>query len=163
MKLPSVLQVLPITLLLVSSMAICGNIRPVYADQANLTRDEAIDAQTDMFLYRVNPELNGRKLGSRDYGYIQEWKSIRRAVAQEMKPRASECAGDVYWELFEYDGINGLPSARRPARSFDQIADAIFYSRHPELANNPLSSASSDLAQEWNQIREAIKVEQPCS
>ncbi|MBD2372744.1 MULTISPECIES: hypothetical protein [Leptolyngbya] len=127
------------------------------------TREGAIDWQTDLFLHKVNPELNGRKLRLSDTSYIREWNAIRQAVNQEMKPNITECAGDQYWELYSYDGINGLPSGRRPASSFDRIADAIFYSRHPELAGRSLSSSNSALAREWSQIRQAIMIEQPCS
>ncbi len=125
------------------------------------TREEAIDSETDLMLHKANPELNNRKLRSDDYGYINEWKAIRRVVQQEMKPAASECAGDQYWELRQYDGINGL----RPHASltFDRIADAIFYNRHPELAGASISSSDSALAREWSRIRQAIRVEQPCS
>jgi hypothetical protein len=143
-----------------------GQTREVaFAAEAVPTREEAIDSDTDRFLYRVNPELNGRKLRSDDDGYINEWKAIRKAVAQEMKPAVSNCAGDQYWELLNYDGINGLPSSRRRHSSptFDHIADAIFYSRHPELVGTPLASDNSVLAREWSAIRRAIMVEQPCS
>ncbi|HEY9597902.1 MAG TPA: hypothetical protein V6D33_09550 [Cyanophyceae cyanobacterium] len=129
------------------------------------TREEAINAQTDMFFYTVNPQLNERKLRSDDYGYIREWNAIRKAVEQEMKPTASECDGQ-YWELYDYDwnyGLNVPNGSPHVSRSFDRIADAIFYSRHPELAGRPLSSSNSKLAREWNQIRRAIIVEQPCS
>jgi hypothetical protein len=127
------------------------------------TREAAIDWQTDLFLHKVNPELDGRKLQSDETNYIREWNAIRQAVDQEMKPNVSECAGDQYWELYSYDGINGLHSGRHPAPSFDRIADAIFYSRHPELIGRSLSSSNSALAREWSQIRQAIMVEQPCS
>jgi hypothetical protein len=157
------IQLLLVVLCVVPTVSLSVNILPAHAYKVDATRDEAIDAQTDMFFNIVNPELNGRKLRSADYGYIKEWKAIRRAVNQEMKPRVTECAGDRYWELFDYDGINGLPSGRRPSRSFDRIADAIFYSRHPELGGKPLTASQSDLAQEWSQIRRAIMVEQPCS
>lgn len=136
---------------------------PARADQSNVSRQDAINSQTDMFLYKVNPELNGRKLRSNDYGYINQWNAIRAAVEQEMKPDISSCAGDQYWELYSYDGINGLPSSRRPSPSFDRIADAIFHSRHPELNGRSISSTNSALANEWSQIRRSIMVEQPCS
>jgi len=126
------------------------------------TREAAIDEQTDLFLHKANPELNGRKLRSDEDGYIREWNAIRQAVDQEMKPTPSQCDGE-YWELYSYDGINGLHSGRHPVPSFDRIADAIFYSRHPEIVGTPLSSSSSDLAREWSQIRRAIRVEKPCS
>ncbi|MBE9009041.1 hypothetical protein IQ250_02335 [Pseudanabaenaceae cyanobacterium LEGE 13415] len=147
---------------ILSAIVISGN--SVSATAALVqTREQAIDWQTDFFLHKVNPELNGRKLRSTDVRYIREWNAIRRAVAQQMRPTATNCVGDLYWELFDYDGINGLLSGRRPARSFDRIADAIFYSRHPEFVGRSLSSANSALAREWSQIRQAIRVEQPCS
>jgi hypothetical protein len=127
------------------------------------TREEAIDQETDRVLYRVNPELNGRKLRSNDGPYIKEWQAIRQVVAQEMNPKVSQCAGDQYWELASYDGINGLRSGRRGSPTFDRIADAIFYSRHPELGGRKISASDDGLAREWITIRQTIMVEQPCS
>jgi hypothetical protein len=162
LKLSAIRPVAMVTGLL-SATIVCTYPLTASADQSNQTREEAIDRQTDWFLHQVNPELQGRKLRSNDYGYIRQWKMIRAAVAQEMKPTISSCGGDQYWELFDYDGINGLPSGRRGSRSFDRIADAIFYSRHPELAGTPISASNSALAREWSAIRRAIMVEQPCS
>jgi hypothetical protein len=147
---------------ILTTTVICGSTLTANAYTVP-TREAAIDGQADLFLDKVNPELNGRKLRSDDYGYIKEWKAIRKAVEQEMKPAVSECAGDQMWELRSYDGINGLPSGRRGSPTFDRIADAIFYSRHPELAGAAISSSDSALAREWSRIRQAIMIEQPCS
>jgi hypothetical protein len=127
------------------------------------TREEAIDQESDMLLYRVNPELNGRKLRADDGRYIKEWQTIRKIVAQEMNPEVSQCAGDQYWELASYDGINGLRSSRHDSPTFDRIADAIFYSRHPKLSGSKISASDANLAREWTTIRQTIMVEQPCS
>jgi hypothetical protein len=133
------------------------------AEARPVTREAAIDQETDRVLYRVNPELNGRKLRSEDGQYIKEWQAIRQVVAQEMNPEVSRCAGDQYWELASYDGINGLRSGRRGSPTFDRIADAIFYSRHPELGGRRISASNTKLAREWTTIRQTIMVEQPCS
>jgi hypothetical protein len=70
---------------ILTTAIICGNTLTAKADQSNLTRQEESDAQTDSFLYEVNPALNRRQLRSDDYGYIKEWKAIQQVVEKEMK------------------------------------------------------------------------------
>lgn len=136
------------------------------SSQPTQTRDEAIDWLTDLLLNKVNPELNGRKLQSGEARYISEWKAIRQVIAEEMNPAATNCVGDLYWELPSYDANYGSTDPNRIPHisgTFDRIADAIFYSRHPELVGTRLSAANSEQTREWDSIRQAIIVEQPCS
>jgi hypothetical protein len=150
---------------ILTTTIVCTNSLTARADDSHQTREAAIDRQTDWFLYKVNPELQHRKLRSQDFQYIKEWNAIRKAVAREMKSTVSSCGGDQYWELFEYDWLYGSsdPSQRHVSPSFDRIADAIFYSRHPKLAGTQISASNSALAREWSHIRRSIITEQPCS
>jgi hypothetical protein len=110
-------------------------------------RSEAIDRITDNFFHQANPELNKRKLGSRDRTYIREWKTLRQAIAPMVKTSREVCFrhgnGENYWE-FNYNN-----------NSYDDIADVIFYSRNPDLLGQKLSPRSA-AAKEWSRIRKPL-------
>ncbi|NJK52829.1 MAG: hypothetical protein HC936_08325 [Leptolyngbyaceae cyanobacterium SU_3_3] len=150
---------------ILTTTIVCTHSLTARADDSYQTREAAIDRQADWFLYNVNPKLQGRKLRSNDAQYIKEWNAIRKAVAREMKSTISSCGGAQYWELVEYDWLYGSSdlAERHVSSSFDRIANAIFYSRHPKLAGTQISSSNSALAREWSHIRRSIITEQPCS
>ncbi|WRH65545.1 MAG: hypothetical protein RSE13_17050 [Planktothrix sp. GU0601_MAG3] len=54
---------------------------------------DLIDEYTDHFFYQVNPELQGRKLTSRDREYIREWENLRAVIAPMIRPTQEVCHG----------------------------------------------------------------------
>ena len=44
----------------------------------------------------------------------------------------------------------------------DQVADAVFYTRHPELNYRKIQPSEMRLASEWSGIRRAISSLHPC-
>jgi hypothetical protein len=130
------------------------------------TREQAINWLTDLLLNQVNSELDGRKLQPNEFRYINEWTMIRQVVAQEMNSTPTDCVGDLYWELPDYDWNYESTQPNRSryvSDTFNRIADAIFYSRHPEWVGKKLPSKNSAQAQEWKSIRQAIIIEKTCS
>jgi hypothetical protein len=111
-------------------------------------KGDAIDSYTDHFFYAANPELNKRKLRSRDTAYIREWQAIRGAMVPLVKTNREACgrnaSTDLYWE-FDLD-------ARQGASSYDYLTDIIFYHRNPDMAGQKLSPGTA-AAREWSAIR----------
>jgi hypothetical protein len=111
-------------------------------------KGDAIDSYTDHFFYAANPELNKRKLRSRDTAYIQEWQAIRGAMVPLIKTNREACgrngSTDLYWE-FDLD-------ARQGTSSYDYLTDAIFYHRNPDMAGQKLRPGTA-AAKEWSAIR----------
>jgi hypothetical protein len=50
------------------------------------SRDRTVDRLTDFLFYKVNPELNNRKLQAGDRDYILEWQRLRAAIDPRVKP-----------------------------------------------------------------------------
>lgn len=113
------------------------------------SRTVAVDRLTDWFFYKVNPQLEGRKLRSDDSPiYIREWNAIRRTVDEEMITTPGDCAGDAFWD-FDY---------RYHGRSLDRVADTIWTIRDPS-GDKTRADVSK---QEWNKLRQSIFREHFC-
>jgi hypothetical protein len=145
--------------------AVCSLTLALVFGSANLakaeSRAEAVNRLTDWFFYQVNPGLNYRPLTGRESRYIREWRAIHQVVEQEMEPSQGSCAGDSYWALSNYD-IPGEGDRGLVSQSFNRIADAIFYSRNPQLAGYKIPRSNSKKAREWLTIRRSIAREHPC-
>lgn len=115
---------------------------------------DLIDQYTDHFFYQVNPELQGRKLTSRDREYIREWENLRAVIAPMIRPSREVCpfeTSDVGWD-FDFQGM-----PRSYSNPYDYLADIIFYNRYPQLIGQKLSPGTSE-AKEWSIIRERLFV-----
>ncbi len=116
------------------------------------SKDVAIDRYTDHFFYDANPELNKRKLRSNDTAYIQEWQAIRQAIVPLVKTNREACprgggSEGPYWEF-------ALSTARKTS-SYDDLTDAIFYHRNPDMAGQKLRSGTA-AAKEWSAIHRNV-------
>lgn len=151
--------------LLLKLSAVCSLTVALIFGSANLakaeSRAEAVKNLTDWFFYQVNPQLNNRKVRSNEHGYIREWQRIHQVVEQEMEPSQGSCVGDSYWALSSYD-IPGKGDRGLVSQSFNRIADAIFYSRNPQLSGYKIPRSNSKKAREWLTIRRSIVREHPC-
>lgn len=112
---------------------------------AQLTRQEAIDRISDVFFYQVNPELHYRKIQPDETLYVPEWRAIQNAVSQNIAYRKA-CDDD----------INNTWALADDRKAYDQVADAVFYSRHPERLGRRISPDETDLSRKWSQIRNSI-------
>ena len=99
------------------------------------SRDQAVDRLTDFLFYKVNPELNNRKLQAGDRDYINEWQRLCAEIDPRVKSVQEVCyspePGDTGWE---FTTING----QTYEQTYDRLADIIFYSRHPQMTGQPL-------------------------
>ncbi|MGL5059791.1 MAG: hypothetical protein ACRC62_07385 [Microcoleus sp.] len=55
------------------------------------SREQAVDKLTDYLFYRVNPELNNRKLQPGDREYIRQWQKLREAIDPRVKSIHEVC------------------------------------------------------------------------
>jgi hypothetical protein len=114
------------------------------------SRDQAVDRLTDILFYRVNPQLNNRKLQPDDREYSNQWRRLREAIDPRVKPAQEVCnspgPGDIGWE---FTVING----ETYQQTYDRLADTIFYSRHPQRTRQPIPKNDKIGISEWSAIR----------
>ncbi len=129
------------------------------------TYGESVDKMTDWIFYRANPELNNRKIGSREYGYIAEWNAIRESVEDEIDYKVLECSQDkpsAYLRSYDaYPHYNYKGNLYR-STSLDRIADRIFYQRNPEYRGQRIGRSDRTAARNWQALREKISLTDPC-
>jgi len=135
--------------LMVCSLAIALVLRGANLAKAE-SRDRTVDRLTDLMFYRVNPELNNRKLQAGDRDYILEWQRLRAAIDPRVKPAQEVCnspdPGDIGWEFTVIKG-------ETYEQTYDRLADIIFYSRHPQTTGQQISISDKASSNEWLAIR----------
>jgi hypothetical protein len=114
------------------------------------SRDRAVDRLTDFLFYKVNPELNNRKLQAGDRDYINEWQRLCTEIDPRVKSVQEVCyspePGDTGWE---FTTING----QTYEQTYDRLADIIFYSRHPQTTGQQITISDKASSNEWLAIR----------
>ncbi|WP_013321730.1 hypothetical protein [Gloeothece verrucosa] len=100
----------------------------------------AADVADAMFWY-FHPELEGKRIQPDQTDYIREWMALYK-VADRFNLPCWQCGGPFIEDL--------------PVNWADQIADAVFYARHPELHERKIRPQERELANEWAQIRCSI-------
>lgn len=107
---------------------------------ANKAPEKAIDELTDYIFYNLHPQLNRRKIRSDETQYINEWAAIKKVVSNDNLVYQDACgrnSTNYEWLLSKYDGEGPGRAGRTISLSspvLDKVADAVFYTRHPELA-----------------------------
>ena len=114
------------------------------------SREQAVDRLTDFLLYKVNPQLNNRKLQAGDREYSNQWRRLREAIDPRVKSVQEVCfrpaPGETGWE---FTTING----ETYEQTYDRLADTIFYSRHPQRTGQPIPKSDRISISEWSAIR----------
>lgn len=114
------------------------------------SRDRAVDRLTDFLFYKVNPQLNNRKLQTGDREYSNQWQRLREAIDPRVKSAQEVCfrpaPGDTGWE---FTTING----ETYEQTYDRLADTIFYSRHPQRTRQQIPKSDRISISEWSAIR----------
>ncbi len=114
------------------------------------SRDRAVDRLTDFIFYKVNPQLNNRKLQAGDREYTNQWRRLREAIDPRVKSVQEVCfrpaPGETGWE---FTTING----ETYEQTYDRLADTIFYSRHPQRTGQPIPTNDKIGISEWSAIR----------
>jgi hypothetical protein len=130
---------------------------------ANNAPEKAIDESTDFIFYRLHPQLNSRKIRSNETQYINEWAAIKKVLADGNLVYKRFCGPNFGWHLAEYDTPGRHPREIMVFSSvLNKVADAIFYTRHPELGYRKIRPSETSLASEWSQIRRAVSWPDPC-
>ena len=119
------------------------------------SRGQAVDRLTDFLFYKVNPQLNNRKLQTGDRNYITEWQRLREAIDPQVKSLQEVCyspaPGETGWE---FTTING----ETYEQTYDRLADTIFYSRHPQRTGQPIPKNDKISISEWSAIRQYMYI-----
>lgn len=119
------------------------------------SRQQAVDRLTDFLFYKVNPQLNNRKLQAGDRNYITEWQRLRTAIDPRVKPAQEVCYSpgpeDIGWE---FTTING----ETYQQTYDRLADIIFYSRHPQTTGQQIPIGDEASSKEWLAIRREMYI-----
>ncbi len=114
------------------------------------SREQAVDQLTDFLFYKVNPQLNNRKLQTDDREYSNQWRRLREAIDPRVKSVQEVCfrpaPGETGWE---FTTING----ETYEQTYDRLADTIFYSRHPQRRGQPIPKNDKISTSEWSAIR----------
>jgi hypothetical protein len=114
------------------------------------SREQAVDRLTDYLFYRVNPQLNNRKLQTDDREYIRQWQRLREAIDPRVKSVQEVCFRPAPDERgWEFTVING----ETYEQTYDRLADTIFYSRHPQRTGQPIPTNDKIGISEWSAIR----------
>jgi hypothetical protein len=118
------------------------------------SRSQAVDRLTDFLFYKVNPQLNNRKLQTGDREYIRQWQGLREAIDPRVKSVQEVCyrpePGETGWE---FTTING----ETYEQTYDRLADIIFYSRHPQ-ATGKIRTGDRSSSYAWLAIRDKIYI-----
>ena len=126
---------------------------------ASQAPEKAIDNLTDSIFYNLYPGLNRRKIRSDETQYINEWAAIKKVVSQDSLVYQDVCgrnSNNYEWLLSKYDGQgSGRDASAFSSPVLDKVADAIFYTRHPELGRK-IKPGEYKLKNEWMKIRQAI-------
>ena len=131
---------------------------------ASQAPEKAIDNLTDSIFYNLYPGLNRRKIRSDETQYINEWAAIKKVVSQDSLVYQDVCgrnSTNYEWLLSQYDGQsrNGLILS---SPILNKVADAILYTRYPELGDRRIQPSETSLASEWFKIRRAVSLLHPC-
>ncbi|MBE9093670.1 hypothetical protein [Tychonema sp. LEGE 07203] len=135
---------------------------------ANRAPEKEIDGLTDFIFYQLHPGLNRRKIRSDETQYINEWAAIKKVVSNDNLVYGDVCdlnSRNYEWLLSKYDGEGG---GRQGVTSLltspvlDKVADAVFYTRHPELNYRKVQPGETRLVSEWSKIRQGVSLLHPC-
>lgn len=119
------------------------------------SREQAVDRLTDLLFYRVNPQLNDRKLQPGEREYIYQWQRLREAIDPRVKSIHEVCFRVPPEETgWEFTAING----QTYEQTYDALADAIFYSRHPQRVGQPIGRGDRISTSEWSAIRREMYI-----
>lgn len=119
------------------------------------SREQAVDRLTDYLFYRVNPQLNNRKLQTGDREYIRQWQRLREAIDPRVKSIQEVCFRVSPQEKgWEFTVING----ETYEQTYDRLADTIFYSRHPQRTGQQIPKNDKIGISEWSAIRREMYI-----
>jgi hypothetical protein len=163
-----ILKIPAIALILLSGLTL---ITTPARSQTRLTQ-EIINDWTDILFYRANPQLAKRQLRPNETDLIREWNAIQQIVPDILLYENIICGNGEGWTLEDFDlepfdrqAFDRYPPNDRKvifSSELNQVADAIFYARNPELSGQRLQSNNSRLANEWLRIRTSISILDPC-
>lgn len=113
---------------------------------------EKISYWTNYFFDRVRPEMRGKKIKLSQTIYRQEKTALRRVVRQVL---LCSCEREnINSELTNKDKLDSPKKNYFFDGFYDDLTDAIFYARHPEITNRESKLKDITLFTEWTFIRQ---------
>jgi hypothetical protein len=104
------------------STVLLGIPAPVYPTPS--TYEGGVDALTDELWWQLRPNLRNQKIRADQVLFRNEWRAIRRVV----RANSISFSGGQCFEGFSAAFVGNL----------DDVADAIFYVRYPQLAGRKI-------------------------
>ncbi len=117
---------------------------PASRPNADEALETAVNQWTDRLFAALRPEMAYRNIEADETDAKRDWLAVQGQVRATLKG-APGC-----------DGSPGYRPDLTKAR-IDDLADAVFYARHPELEGQKLADATGDLAAEWKSIRKRLE------
>lgn len=134
---------------------------------ANRAPEKAIDELTDYIFYNLHPQLNNRRIRSDETQYVNEWAAIKKVVSNDKLVYEKECGRNLnnnyQWRLSSYDS-SVLARNASPLSSpvLNKVADAVFYTRNPELGYRRIQPSEKRLVSERPKIQPGVSSLHPC-
>ena len=108
-------------------------------------RNYALNDITDNYFKVLHTGIN--QIKHHQTTYKKEWLALNRVVNNNL--RKVSCGGNPYTD----------PNAIYLSVAYEEeLADAVFYARHPELAGRSIRKGEERLINEWNSIYNQFKM-----
>lgn len=122
------------------STVLLGIPTPTYASPD--TFEGGVDSLTDELWWQLRPNLRDQKIRADQVLFRNEWRAIRRVVRANSRSFSGGRCFDGFSASFE--------------GSLDDVADAVFAVRNPQLAGRKIRTGEVELARQWLQIRSRL-------
>jgi len=114
---------------------------------------QVLDQWSNSYFWYVRPEMLNRRIQPSQKLYQREWLAVRAVLQEKLVwmqlPGCVSDSGEYDYELPDYKDAHTA------------IADAVFYTRHPELRGRKLRPSETRLIEEWNSIYKSFPYS-PC-
>ncbi len=112
--------------------------------------DSVLNKFTNLLFWTIHPEMHDKKIQPNQTEYQKEWLAIREVLQDKL----------IYDTRVEYCGRPGYLLTNSGNDPYIALADAIFYTRHPELGGGKIQLNETHLQEEWNAIFKSLHWEE---
>lgn len=105
----------------------------------------SVNTWTNSLFYALHPYMRNQKIQSYQTLYQKEWLAINRVIKNNTKLVCNFSGSEGYYDFVGY---------------IQDVADAVFYARHPELNGRKIRAGEYELAREWRSIYQAFEIYQ---
>jgi hypothetical protein len=112
--------------------------------------DSVLNKFTDLLFWTIHPEMHDRKIQPNQTQYQKEWLAIREVLKDKL----------IYSTIVDYCASSGYLLNDSEHDPYIALADAIFYTHHPELTGHKIKPSETRLREEWNAIFKSLHWEE---